>query len=433
MANREVAEMATHMSSFYVHRFKIMRQLSSDKLGKPHSLTKPNSLAPMITIDITRLLDRGLQGRLPTGVDRVSLEYVRHFRERARAMVRFAGRWLTLRESDSKRLFDELLEPSARFGQVVRMCVTRSYLSDWQRPRRHLLLNTGHSGLDRPDYSVQVQRRELQPIFFLHDLIPITHPEYCRPGESEKHHQRLKTMLLVGRGLVVNSADTRDALAAFAGQQGWPLPPCAVALLAPAQMANSVTQRPLAAPYFVTLGTIESRKNHLLLLHLWRQLVEELGDAAPRLVVIGQRGWECEQVVDLLDRCNALRGFVIEQSRCSDAELSSWLCHSQALLFPSFVEGFGMPLVEALALGVPVIASDLPVFREIAGNIPEYLNPLDGMGWRHMVIDYAQANSVSRQAQCLRMKGYRAPTWGQHFDVVDELIARCLRTGGSSV
>jgi len=118
-----------------------------------------------ITIDITRLLDRGLQGRLPTGVDRVSLEYVRHFRERARAMVRFAGRWLTLGESGSQRLFDEVLDPSAKFGQVVRAYVAKSYVSDWQHHHGHLLLNTGHSGLDRPDYAVNVQRRGLRPVF----------------------------------------------------------------------------------------------------------------------------------------------------------------------------------------------------------------------------------------------------------------------------
>lgn len=379
-----------------------------------------------ITIDVTRLLDRGLQGRLPTGVDRVSLEYVRHFRERARAMVRFAGRWLTLGASGSQRLFDEVLDPSAKFGLVVRACVVKSYVSDWRRPHGHFLLNTGHSGLDRPDYAVHVQRRGLRPVFFLHDLIPLTHPEYCRPGESKKHFQRLKTMLSVGQGIVVNSADTRHALEAFAAREGWAVPPCAVAFLAPAQLAAPATERPLAAPYFVTLGTIEPRKNHLLLLHVWRQMVQELGDAAPRLVVIGQRGWECEQVVDLLDRCDILRGFVFEKSRCSDAELANWLGHSQALLFPSFVEGFGMPLVEALALGVPVLASDLPVFRETAGSIPDYMHPLDGLGWQRMVLDYAQPGSESREAQCARMRGYQPPTWAQHFEVVDDLLERCL-------
>ena len=106
------------------------------------------------------------------------------------------------------------------------------------------------------------------------------------------------------------------------------------------------------------LGTIEPRKNHWFMLHVWRRIVEESGGNAPKLVVIGRRGWECENVVDMLERCESLKDAVVEQSNCSDHDLQVWLQHARALLFPSFVEGYGMPLVEALTMQVPVIASD---------------------------------------------------------------------------
>ena len=106
---------------------------------------------------------------------------------------------------------------------------------------------------------------------------------------------------------------------------------------------------------------------------------------------------------------------MIERGGCDDDELSTWLHHARALLFPSFVEGYGMPLAEALAHGVPVIASDLPVFREIAGEIPDYLDPLDGPAWCRHVLDYAREGSPARAAQIARMKGYAAPSWEEHF------------------
>ncbi len=395
-------------------------------------------------IDVTRLLSRLMEGRLPTGVDRVSIAYVQHFANRATALVRFAGRWVELDKDDSQRIFDELLAPSVNFRSVVRWCVGRSYVLGWHgKGGRRVLLNTGHSGLNLKSYpirvrrinavhsglnhrryDIQIQRRGLRPIFFLHDVIPITHPEYSRPGEAEKHHSRLATMVSVGRGMIVNSAATRAALEQYAGKAGWKLPPCVIAPLASASLPPPSTARPLRPPYFVVLGTIESRKNHLLLLNLWRQLAEETGTTVPRLVVIGQRGWESEQVADMLERCEALREYVVEESRCTDAQLSTWLHHAQALLFPSYAEGFGMPLVEALSMGLPVIASDLPVFHEIAGDIPEYLDPLDGLGWKQMIRTYTDTAHPRRRAQLERMRMFSVPTWEAHFAIVESLLEK---------
>ena len=383
----------------------------------------------MLLIDVTRLCGRLLEGRLPTGVDRVSLEYVRHFRARAQALVRYRGRWIVLGLPGSARVFDALLRHGPRSAAAIRWTVGRGYALGWGRAGAgHLLLNTGHSGLENPAYATRVRKRGLRALFFLHDLIPITHPEYSRSQEAEVHGRRLQTMFAVGSGIVVNSISTRQALVGCAAAgQGEP-PPCVVAPLAPISLPAPAQARPIKERYFVAVGTIEPRKNHWMLLHLWRQLAEELGEAAPRLVLIGQRGWECEQVVNLLERCEILRGLVIEKRRCPDAALATWLQHAQALLFPSFVEGFGLPLLEALSQGVPAIASDLAVFREFAGEIPDYLDPLDGSGWKARVLDYAQPDSALRRAQLERMRGFQAPTWENHFATVEGLIERI---GGS--
>lgn len=374
-------------------------------------------------IDVSRLTDRMLRKQLLTGVDRVSLEYVRHFRARAHALIRIGGRWVVMNHRNSHRVFDALLAPETDFLHEIRWCLGRSYTLSWGGSGRpSVLLNISHSGLDSPSYARQVRRRGWKSIFFLHDLIPITHPEYCRSGEADKHSRRLETMLFSGQGLIVNSSATRDALTDFASRRGWPVPPCVIAPPASAYLPTPAAISPLAESYFVVLGTIEPRKNHLLLLQLWRRLAEELEEAAPRLVVIGQRGWECEQVLDLLERCPALQRVVVEQSRCNDAELSTWLHHARALLFPSFAEGYGIPLVEALSHGVPVIASDLPVFREIAQDIPDYLDPNDWPGWRRTILDYARPGSPARLAQCGRLAGFRSPTWEEHFAMTEGLM-----------
>ena len=377
-------------------------------------------------IDVTRLLDRRMQGRLPTGVDRVSLEYVRHFGEYSKALVRFAGQWIELNTKDSARIFTALLSDEGTHNDLIRFAVAKAFPysvgSRFVAPR--FLFNTGHSGLEQPDYALRLQRSGLKPLFFVHDLIPLNYPEYCRQGESDRHHLRMDTLLRMGHGVIANSETTLNELTTYAQGKKLPMPPAVVSLLAPARLLKPLAnaERPLLKPYFVMLGTIEPRKNHWLMLQLWRQLVESLGDATPQLVIIGQRGWECENVVDMLERCEILKDFIFELPECSDTDLALWLHHAQALLFPSFTEGFGMPLIEALTLGVPVIASDLPVFREIVGDIPDYIDVLDGKRWKDVIIDYATADSSARQQQCQRMSGFNAPTWAAHFEQVEALM-----------
>ena len=379
-----------------------------------------------ILIDITRLLGRFMKGRLPTGVDRVSVAYVRHFADRARAVVRFAGRALVLPRDASQELFARLPNPSADFNWTARRLVARqllSFRSDGDC-RGALFFNTGHSGLEHPSSVALIRRLALKPVFLVHDLIPITHPEYSRPGELEKHVVRMDNALRLACGVITNSRATLDELERHAAKAGLPMPPSVAALLAPAELPQPAAQSPVAEPYFVVLGTIEPRKNHWLLLQMWRRLIERHGTRAPRLVVIGQRGWECENVVDLLERCAELRGFVTELPACSDGDVATWLRHARALLFPSFTEGYGMPLVEALSLGVPVIASDLPVFREIAGAIPDYLDPLDGVGWMAKIEAYSAPDSPECGAQLGRVAKFVPSTWAEHFRLVDGFLDR---------
>jgi glycosyltransferase involved in cell wall biosynthesis len=376
----------------------------------------------VVLIDVTRLLGRLLKGRLPTGVDRVSLAYVQHYQQRSRAVIRLVGRNFVLPKAASDKLFQWLLAPHGRVNTLI--LVVKGLLLGWnkQRVAGYFLINAGHSGLEKAAYPNMLKRQQVRPLFVVHDLIPISHPEYCRAGERERHITRMNNALTAASGIIANSQATLNELSAFATSTGQAMPPSVVGLLAPGMLGILPSERPIAQPYFVILSTIEPRKNHWLLLQIWRGLVERFGHAAPRLVVIGQRGWECENVVDLLERCEQLKGFVTELPACSDAQLVTYLHHAQALLFPSFAEGYGMPLVEALALDVPVMASNLPVFKEIAGDIPEYIDPLDGKRWSELVVEYAKPESQLRAAQLKRMRDFSVPTWADHFAKVDALL-----------
>ncbi|MBB3258034.1 glycosyltransferase involved in cell wall biosynthesis [Paraburkholderia bannensis] len=377
-----------------------------------------------ILLDVTRLLTRLYDGLLPTGVDRVGIAYIERYGAGAHAVLSERGFSTVLSEKDSQNAFG-LIISGVRKRYAIRELVARACIKHLGPKNRDkgVLLHTSHNGMEFQRYYNAMKKRGLRPVFMVHDLIPLTHAEFCRPGVDAAHRQRIHTALTHADGLIANSQDTLDVLAAEAKQAGLPLPASVVARLAPAITTRTPHPAPIAQPYFVVLGTIEPRKNHWFLLQVWRRLVERHGAAAPKLVVIGRRGWECENAIDMLDRCTHLQGAVIELHGCSDEDLRTWMQHAQALLFPSFVEGYGMPLVEALALGVPVIASDLGVFREIADNIPDYLDPLDGPGWLASVEAYAAPNNGARATQLVRIERFSAPSWADHFEAVDQFLA----------
>ena len=377
-------------------------------------------------LDVTRLIWRRWVGRLPTGIDRVCLAYLEHYRGQAQAVIQRRGFRRILSVAASDRLFDLLVDPRRTIRRDLVRLLGRERVRIGGRlaGRGRLYFNVGHTALQDEGYLAWTRAADVRPVYMIHDLIPITHPEYCRAGEAERHIGRVRNMLASATGIIGNSRATLDSLAAFAAQDAVTVP----ATIAAALGTDLRGQRPVPAspperPTFVMLGTIEARKNHLMLLQIWAHLVRAHGADAPRLLIIGQRGWECEQVFDLLDHSEELRGAVVEVGHCSDADLDRHLRGARALLFPSLVEGYGLPLIEALASGTPVIASNLPVFHEIGQEVPDFIDPLEGPAWQAAILSYARDESVARDAQVARLAAFRAPTWDDHFARIDAWLA----------
>lgn len=369
-------------------------------------------------LDVTRLIWRRWRGRNPTGIDRVCLAYLRRFAGRSQAVVNHERFRRILDRQASLELFALLEEPTPDFRRRL-MAGTLRHLGRFNgKGKGRLYLNVGHTGLNSPGFRSWVQEADVRPIYLVHDLIPITHPQFCRAGEARKHRERMRTVLTSGAGIIGNSRTTLDDISVFAANEHLEVPATLAAWLGADPLPAPDRLSPSQRPTFVTLGTIEARKNHLLLLEIWSRLVGSLGNQAPRLLVIGQRGWEAEHVFRLLDG-KGLKGHVLELNHSTDQELANHLASARALLFPSFAEGYGLPLIEALAAGTPVIASDLRVFREIGAEIPAYLSPSDAAGWEAAILDYARVDSAERAAQLKRMKSFRKPDWSTHFDRVE--------------
>jgi glycosyltransferase involved in cell wall biosynthesis len=390
----------------------------------------------LVVIDITRLLGAYFEKRFPTGVDRVTLAYLQHYKTRCRLVLRWRGLSGLFSVDISKQVIDLMLQWAVGISGPMRRLVAHGVLSSIGTGNAHgaIFLHTGHNDAELASVWRNIRWHRVRPVFFVHDLIPLTHPQYCREGEQVRHRLRMLSMLQ-GVAVIANSEHTLAELSEFAKSHGKVLPKKCAALLAPSeqyasklvalpQQVSAAKQQACALkPYFLMLGTIEPRKNHALLLSVWARMLETLPiEMVPELVVIGQAGWDCEEVqAQLLDRQGYLE-HVRWIDHCDDTEMASWMRGACALLFPSHVEGFGMPAVEALLARTPVIASDLAVFRESVGDVPEYLSSDDVQLWANTIVLYAATDSTCRDAQLHRMQSWNAPTWELHFSRVDAFL-----------
>ena len=131
-----------------------------------------------ILLDVSRLIWRRWTRRLPTGIDRVCIAYLEHFQSRALAVVQFRGFRTILNRADSARLFELLLGGPRLFRLKLTAMLAVAAARGEVTASGSLYLNIGHTGLDSPYLSPWLDQHSLQPVFLIHDLIPITHPQY---------------------------------------------------------------------------------------------------------------------------------------------------------------------------------------------------------------------------------------------------------------
>ncbi len=383
--------------------------------------------AQPVLLDCTRMIARYWSGAMPTGIDRVADAYRTHFAARAQAVIQVRGRARVMSRAQSDRLFALLDTPGGALRQrFASLASGFASLMDGEArgvgtPAGALYLNVTHTDFDLDRHIAWVRSEKLRPVYLLHDLIPIEHPQFTTPQKVTRHNGRVRRALEAASGIIANSRATASAITAFARSEGLSLPPILGAPLGSPLLPVLPAQPATQQPSFVCVSTIEQRKNHMLLLNVWQRLIARYGDNAPRLVLIGRWGIGSQAVRQRYLSDPELRRFVTIHTGCTDAEVVQHLSAARALLAPSRAEGFGLPVVEALKLGVPVIASDLPVFREVGGTVPTFLAPDAPEDWLRMIKDF-MADGAERNRQIGALAAWSAPDWRDHFGLVEDWL-----------
>ncbi|WP_298259348.1 glycosyltransferase family 1 protein [uncultured Litoreibacter sp.] len=399
-----------------------------------------------VVLDITRLVSRVGLGPM-TGVDRVEFAYLNWCLGQDRTPVfclartadgyvlldrkgaiQFRERLLGLQPWGSRDLRAKLgfKTPKARGAaesDLRRLAIARSGKTSLPDiPMQNgVYLNTGHSNLTEATLN-GFRGLGLKVVVLIHDMIPLDWPEFQRDGTVQSFERKMKLVAAKSDLIITNSADTQQRAKHYFERWGRQINSVS-SLLGVESVSEKIPNSGNNRPYFVSIGTIEPRKNHAFLLDIWSQLEAEMSPAElPNLHLVGRRGWNNEE---LFKRLDGLRGtpWLREQNDLDDVGLRRLLAGSHGLLYPSFAEGFGFPSIEAAQLGVPVICGDLAIHHEVLSDYPVYADLQDIYLWKKTIVEQAKQRHKDL-IHANKAKTPRIPKWSEHFQAVNAAVTK---------
>ena len=158
--------------------------------------------------------------------------------------------------------------------------------------------------------------------------------------------------------------------------------------------------------YLLCVATFEPRKNHAL---LFRALAE-LGDPRARLVLVGKRGWKHEEIQQALARSRVAEQVMLLEN-VANADLAAIYSGAELFLFPSRYEGFGFPILEAMACGTPVLASNASSLPEVAGGAARLLPVDDPSAWAAAIRELRNDTAAREEMRRRGLARARELTW----------------------
>lgn len=270
-----------------------------------------------------------------------------------------------------------------------------------------------------------------QVLQMIYDLIPVYGQEYCKAQLISSFKEFIdKTASYASRFMAISEWSKKDLLCYHAEQQyqrevdvlplahefaGYPRNASGV------QPQDASLWELAATKFFLNVGTIEIRKNGVALLKIWQKLVAKLGDACPTLVFAGKYGWKITPFLDILSGDEALAKKVKVLSTPSDRDLAYLYQHCHAALYPSYYEGWGLPVGEAAWFGKFTLCSTATSLPEVCGDLLDYERPDDIDGWVAAILKLLDDPDYLRLKE-QRIREAKLRTWGDVAQAMQSLI-----------
>ncbi len=265
----------------------------------------------------------------------------------------------------------------------------------------------------------QLKVQGVKIVVQIYDIIPVMHPEYCHAYTVLSFLEYLGAHLTNADLMIANAQATIDAMRVLTEETGSPMPETAVVPLGcdfsekkdAVRDRNAVREKirkiPEKGKYILMVGTIEPRKNHAYVLNAFDQTLFEQG---VNLVFAGRIGWNMADFAERI-QSHPQQGKQFYHIPDGNDDEIAWLYeNAYAVALPSLDEGFGLPIIEAFLHGTPVLASDIPVLREVGRNDCTYFKVSNTASFIEKVLELL-ANEQQYQKLKKHLLLYRPYTW----------------------
>ncbi len=269
---------------------------------------------------------------------------------------------------------------------------------------------------------------------YIYDLIPITAPEWVTDATRREVAERAIDILLLSDFLLTISDFVKDDVERLIKAELDLIKPVFSAPL-PHQLPPRKSVATKIRPTIKALGdfalcvcTLEGRKNHMLLYRVWSLLLRQKGyDAVPDLVLVGKWGWNIQSFQQACSSSDFLDQKIKLFANVGDDELSYLYEHCLFTVFPSFMEGWGLPVGESLSAGKLCVASTAASIPEVGGDFCEYIDPHDYFGSVKLIRGLIDNRETLAAKNKVIQEQFVARTWDTYTRDLFAVIAREAR------
>lgn len=300
-----------------------------------------------------------------------------------------------------------------------------------------------------------LKKNGLKIATMVYDIIPISHPQYAHKNTVLRFISYLGAVLENADLIITNSEVTKQELLNLGKKMDVSVPEIKIAWLGcdfkheeeelpeityhtdpetglevPDKEFLKYFPRPDniqdvidAGPYILMVGTLEPRKNHKLLL-------EALDNGLKLNVVFaGRKGWNVEDLIEKIENHPLHDKKLFWINNANDLAINMLYKNAYCLAFPTFNEGFGLPMIESFLHGTPVVASDIPVLREVGGEFADYIDNTDVKSVVEFFNDQL-AHPEKMQQKRENLKNFVPFTWDQTAEAVHDALVEKFDTEG---